>query len=70
MTPDRGCGYCGRPEDLCDCGVDQELVYRPLPPDFGSPWPSNPWPMAIVFCVMFWIMMAFVFVFLIPWGNL
>lgn len=31
---DLGCGHCGRPLDLCDCGVDYELVYRPQSEDF------------------------------------
>lgn len=28
------CGHCGYPLDLCDCGVDSELVYRPQGADF------------------------------------
>lgn len=70
MNIDRGCGYCGRSEEDCDCGVDQELIYRPLPPDFGAPWPRNPWSIAIVFCVMFWAMIVALFVYFMKWGDL
>lgn len=37
MTNDSlGCGHCGRPAELCDCGVDYELAYRPQAEDFRS----------------------------------
>lgn len=67
MTPDRGCSYCGRPEDLCDCGVDQELVYRP--------WADHkpvyrPRAAFLVISVVIWAMIAALFVCFMRWGDL
>lgn len=50
MTNDHlGCGHCGRPLDICECGVDSELVYRPQGADFRERyrqqvnWSSRGW---------------------------
>ena len=31
-----GCGHCGRPLDMCDCGADYEISYHPMGESFGD----------------------------------
>lgn len=31
MNDHLGCGHCGLPLDLCDCGVDTQIVYQTNP---------------------------------------
>lgn len=35
MNPNLGCGHCGQPLEVCDCGADYEVAYRPTGVDLG-----------------------------------
>lgn len=35
-NPNLGCGHCGGPLELCDCGSDYEIAWRPDPVDLDE----------------------------------